>query len=121
MVDWGGFLALATRMVTETGEAELRSAVSRAYYSAYNAARRYVRNKAPMFSFRDEQHWLVWNWFAEAPGKVRQVATLGSALRSKRNRADYEVYVPMANLKYEATIAIQKATSILSLLDTAGG
>ncbi|HZJ67067.1 MAG TPA: hypothetical protein VFD36_26355 [Kofleriaceae bacterium] len=118
MTDWAGFLALATRMAAEDGEAELRSAVSRAYYSAYNDARRYVRNKAPMFSFKDDQHWLVWDWFAAAPGQAPQVATLGTALRKTRNRADYNVYTPMQNLKYEAMTAVQKATKILSLLDS---
>lgn len=117
MADWAGFLALATRLATENGQAELRSAVSRAYYSAYNDARRYVRNKSPMFSGKDEHHWLVWDWFASEPGQAPQVATLGSALRKTRNKADYNVYSEMPNLKYEANQAVQKATRILSLLD----
>lgn len=117
MADWAGFLALATRLAAETGQAELRSAVSRAYYSAYNDARRYVRNKSPMFSGKDEQHWLVWDWFASEPGQAPQVATLGSALRKTRNKADYNVYSEIPYLKYEANQAVQKATRILSLLD----
>ena len=121
MVDWAGYLALATRLAAEDGEAELRSAVSRAYYSAYNDARRYVRYKAPMFSGKDEQHWLVWDWFASEPGQAPQVATLGTALRKTRNRADYNVYSPIPNLKHEATQAVQKATKILSLLETLRG
>ena len=35
------------------------------------------------------------------------VATLGQALRSTRNRADYNVYTTIANLKDEATMAVQ--------------
>jgi hypothetical protein len=117
MTDWAGFLALATRLADEDGEADLRSAVSRAYYSAYNDARRYVRNKDAMFSGKDDQHWKVWDWFAAEPGQAFQVATLGQALRSTRNKADYSVYNTMPNLKYEARTAIQKATKILSLLE----
>ena len=120
-MDWAGFLALATRMAAEDSEAELRSAVSRAYYSAYNDARRFVRNKEPMFSFKDEQHWLIWDWFSREPGQAPQVATLGTALRKTRNKADYNVYTPIPNLKYEATTAVQKATKILALLDALRG
>ena len=121
MTDWAGFLALATRLSDADAEAELRSAVSRAYYSAYNDARRYVRNKEPGFAGKDDQHWLVWDWFASEPGQAPQVATLGSALRKTRNKADYNVYSQMPNLKYEAKQAVQKATKILSLLDTLRG
>jgi hypothetical protein len=70
-----------------------------------------------MFSFKDDQHWLVWNWFAGESGQTPQIATLGQALRSTRNRADYNVYSSMPNLKYEATTAVQKAAKILSLLE----
>ncbi len=90
-MDWAGFFALATRLATGDGEAELRSTISRAYYSAYNDARRYVRNKDAMFSGKEDQHWKVWDWFATEPGQAPQVATLGQALRSMRNRADYNV------------------------------
>jgi hypothetical protein len=121
MADRTGFLALAMRLAAEDGEAELRSAVSRAYYSAYNDARRYVRNKDSVFSGKDDQHWQVWDWFAAEPGQAPQVATLGTALRKTRNRADYDVHKPMQSLKYEATTAVQKATKILSLLDTLRG
>lgn len=37
------------------------------------------------------------------------------------NKADYNVYTLIPNLKYEATTAVQKATKILSLLDTLRG
>ena len=122
MKDWAGFLAFAERLSTSEGEAELRSAVSRAYYSAYNDARRYVRIKDPSYlpaTRKDPDHWKVWDWFSQAPGKARQVATLGQALRTKRTEADYDVYnqsANLANLKYEATTAVQKAGKILQLL-----
>lgn len=70
-----------------------------------------------MYLFKDDQHWLVWSWFATEPGQTPQIATLGQALRSIRNKADYNVYSTMPNLKYEATTAVQKAAKILSLLE----
>jgi len=85
---------------------------------SYNGARRYVRNKAPMFSFRDDEHWRVWKWFSEEPGQAPQVATLGQALHSTRNKADYNVYGSIQNLKHEVATAVQKAGKILSLLES---
>ena len=42
--DWTGFLTLAERLATDTGdEAAQRTAISRAYYAAYHAAASFVR------------------------------------------------------------------------------
>ena len=116
MADWAGYLALASRLAVIDGEAELRSAVSRAYYSAYNDARRFVRDKDPMYSLgKDEDHWKVWEWFATRAGKAPQVSTLGQALRRTRNAADYR---SLANYKSEASAAVSKARKILELIES---
>jgi uncharacterized protein (UPF0332 family) len=117
--DWAGFLELARKLATSDGDAELRSALSRAYYSAYQDARKYRAEKDLSFviSRRDpEPHANVWNWYSTLPGKVAQVSTLGFGLRSKRNKADYEVYTPFEFLKHEVGDALTKAARILSLL-----
>jgi len=116
MADWAGFLAFATRLALEDGEAELRSAISRAYYSAYNDARRCVSIKEPTYSFRDADHAKVWDWFASQAGQVAQVATLGGGLRRKRNQADYDASASKF-LKQEAADALVKARRILALLE----
>lgn len=113
MRDWAGYLALAERLSHEQEEASLRSAVSRAYYSAYNTARQQVCAKEPMFSFRDDDHWKVWEWYSKQPGRGAQVQTIGQALRSLRNRADYD---RLSNYKAEAESAVRKAKQLLMLL-----
>ena len=113
MRDWAGYLALAERLSREEGEAELRSAVSRAYYSAYNVARKHVGAKDPMFSFRDDDHRKVWEWYASQPGRAPQVQTMGQALRRTRNNADYNA---LGNYKEEAASAVRKARQILMLI-----
>jgi hypothetical protein len=115
VADWAGFLALAERLAAIDGEAELRSAVSRAYYSAYNDARRFVGSQEPMYSFRDEDHWKVWEWFARQPGQAPQVSTLGQQLRRKRNAADYR---SLSNYKAEAAAAVRTARKILELIES---
>lgn len=121
MKDWAGFLALAEKLANESGNAELRSAVSRAYYSAYQDARRFANESDTTFALSspDEPHARVWRWFTGKPGKIGQVSTLGSGLRSKRNKADYEVYAGLTFLKAEVDDAIGKARRILTLLEYA--
>ncbi len=118
MNDWAGFLALAKTLAQALPAegASLRSAISRAYYSAYNDARQYLRSKDLNYNLsrNDSQHEKVWTWFSSQYGRVTQVATLGEALRKKRNNADYESTFP--NLKYEAGDSVQKAQRILVLL-----
>lgn len=105
MNDWAGYLAFAERLSREEGEAELRSAVSRAYYSAYNAARLHVSRIEPMFLSRADDHRKVWQWYAERPGSARQIQTIGQALRTTRNAADYGA---LRNYKAEADAAVKK-------------
>lgn len=116
MRDWAGFLALAERLAGEDGDAEHRSAISRAYYSAYNDARRLVRNQDPMFQSADDQHGKVWDWFKGKPGRAGSVANSGNAFRRKRNQADYNVYSPLPFSKHEAEDAVRKAKHILEIL-----
>jgi hypothetical protein len=114
--DWAGFLALATRLSEDDGEAEHRSAISRAYYSAYNDARKYVRGRDPTFSFKDEHHWKVWDWFQGESGQAATLANIGNTFRAKRNHADYDVYKPLEFGKHEAKDAVSKARRILQIL-----
>ena len=117
MEDWAGFLAFAAQLAERESEAEHRSAISRAYYAAYNDARRYVRRKEPTYSFNDGDHRKVWDWFGNAAGPARSLVTTGTTLRRKRNAADYDVYATPLNLKYEAGDAVAKATRILTILE----
>jgi len=124
--DWAGFLELARKLAATEGSAternaELRSALSRAYYSAFQDARKYVAEKDFRFAIRKNDpnpptHAAIWNWFSDKPGRVGQLTNLGLGFRRKRNQADYEVYSTMDNLKYEVGDAIRKAEAILRLL-----
>lgn len=114
-MDWSGFLALARQLAASPGEAELRTAVSRAYYSAYNVARSVVKRREPDYLQREEQanHKKMWDWYLNK-GKAARIQNLGWGFRIKRNQADYDLGVP--NLKTEAASAIAKAENILKMV-----
>jgi uncharacterized protein (UPF0332 family) len=90
------FIALAIRLSNGRNEADLRSAVSRAYYGAFHLARQFVQDCGVRFH-RKEIHG------AEIHQKVRYCLShsadvdamfvgdrLGS-LRGQRNKADYDL------------------------------
>jgi uncharacterized protein (UPF0332 family) len=88
--DWKNYFDLAKVLAAQPGEAEKRSAVSRAYYSVFNIAienLRAARND-------QEQKANVHAWCWEAYGKsrdaeARYIGILGGRMKGKRVKADY--------------------------------
>lgn len=90
------FIALAIRLSNSRNEADLRSAVSRAYYGAFHMARQFLADCGLRFPAKDI-------YGAEIHNKVRYcLSESGSSdalvvghklrtLRSQRNRADYDL------------------------------
>jgi hypothetical protein len=118
---WRSYIVLAEELVGRDSEAAKRSAVSRAYYGAFNAARRWLEaNGVPIENHRAHQQ--VWRTFGAAEhafsqteGKWRMVGELGAGLRGLRNQADYVDVIPV--LDSRARGAVDSAGRILILLD----
>lgn len=118
---WSSYVALAGELIRQESEAAKRSAVSRAYYGSFNAARRRLEShRIPVDNHR--AHDRVWRTFRTAEhatsgteGKWRMVGELGAALRGLRNQADYADIVPA--LDGRAGWAVEIAGRILLLLD----
>jgi hypothetical protein len=119
-MNWGHYVELAKGLAGKQQEASKRSAVSRAYYGAFNLSRRWVEaNVAPVS--RSRAHQQVWETFKNADratldtsGKWELIGELGDSLRSLRNQADYDEEVP--NLGSETGQAVESAELILALL-----
>lgn len=118
---WGSYVVLAGDLLGQESEAAKRSAVSRAYYGAFNAARRRLEAEG-MTIDNHRAHEQVWRTFrvadravAETAGKWQMVADLGSSLRGLRNLADYAENVPA--LDRRANWAVTIAGRLLTLLD----
>jgi uncharacterized protein (UPF0332 family) len=117
---WGSYVVLAGDLVGQESEAAKRSAVSRAYYGAFNAARRCLEAHG-MTIENHRAHHQVWRTFktaeraSEADGNWQAIGELGSGLRGLRNQADYADVV--RSLDRRAEWAVDAAHRILVLLD----
>jgi hypothetical protein len=118
---WDGYVVLAGDLLGQESEAAKRSAVSRAYYGAFNAARR--RLEAQGMTIENQRaHDRVWRAFrvaeqsaAGTAAKSRMVGELGAGLNGLRNLADYADDVP--GLDKRAVWAVAIAGRVLTLLD----
>jgi hypothetical protein len=119
-MDWNEYVILARRLAGYESEAADRSAISRAYYGAFNSARHWLEAQVgPIADHR--AHALVWHTFADAEHATlgtrhdwKRVGALGIALRKARNLADYTDSVPGS--EWPAAKAVLDAERILGLL-----
>ncbi|UQA57776.1 hypothetical protein [Polyangium aurulentum] len=124
MFDWTLYLKLAERLYASAAdEADLRSAVSRAYYAAFNEARQYVRREFPeVFIDKDAAaHGKVWDTLASKGRSREEVETgrRGNMLRRDRNKADYDGTVPVKH--NQVRLVIRQANDIIDALYRTGG
>ena len=94
--DWSDFLVVANDLAARTrDEAAARTAISRAYYAAFGAARRHLIRSGVSIPQAGPAHPLVWSAFQATPGRVhRRIANRGRQLLMRRRRADYEDLYP---------------------------
>ena len=122
-LDWSEYFNLAKELAETSKEAELRSAVSRAYYSAFCLARNYWRDiqQDPRLSrnktYDINDHQYVAEEFIHNQSKSQTMIEIGqnlNRLRKMRNKADYEDII--FYLKKEARTALMLAQNIISAL-----
>lgn len=119
-MNWADYLVLAKGLAGHPFEASKRSAVSRAYYGAFNGGRRWLEANVTPIDNRGA-HGQVWGTFKAAEhaseatrSAWRLVGVLGDSLRALRNQADYDDGVP--GLDLHAPYAVDTAERILALL-----
>jgi uncharacterized protein (UPF0332 family) len=104
MFQWNNYLSIAKEMSKKDEEEFKRSAISRAYYSAFHEARSYLEGKGLSYKSRDNVHSYVWNSFAKFSGDARKISTKGDRLKYKRQQADYENEISGLNSLTNAAI-----------------
>jgi uncharacterized protein (UPF0332 family) len=114
MFDWAEYLDFARHLIQADNptEAELRSAISRAYYASFHAARDYLI-QAQRLNPLNRQHVHTEGWrvlrttqYANAVAAAER----GFRLLSFRRKADYELSYPL--LAHEARRAVREAEQI---------
>lgn len=110
----GEYLALAKELPRRGGDAAARSAISRAYYAAYNTARRH-RGSVKALPAQSGSHSAVWKALSDSGNKNwRTAGNKGKAILQFRQQADYDDGVPGLVPLMHKTVAL--AEEILSLL-----
>jgi hypothetical protein len=111
---WEEYLVLAKELSQRGGEAATRSAISRAYYAAYQAARRHRGSKSALVT-NSGSHGAVWKALRESGNRDwRKAGNQGRDILEYRGEADYDDAVPELTRKMSSTLKM--AEEILRLL-----
>jgi uncharacterized protein (UPF0332 family) len=120
--DWSDYLALARELyrqgiVHSSKEAELRSAISRAYYAAFGKARNYLRDRENRsLSEGADVHAEIQIIFMRSNDRRRkEIGENLNRLRTYRNRADYRDSFP--GLSKTTIAALEFADDVITDLD----
>ncbi len=119
-MNWRDYLVLAENLEQTPDEAHQRSAISRAYYSAYHRALAYCETALPSVRIPEtgEAHDLVWRSLGTSGRKQERNASVkGDRLRAARRKADYRGN--MTPRPADVRDAIANAKAIWSSLDDA--
>jgi uncharacterized protein (UPF0332 family) len=117
-MNWRDFLVLAARLAAGASEADWRTAVSRAYYTAFHVARRLFTDMQFAVPRADRAHqYLVFRLSNSGEPAVEQTGRDLETLRRLRNRADYDETPALTHA--QASAAVQLAESIVQALDAA--
>lgn len=124
-MNWNAYVVLARGLAANRHEASERSAVSRAYYGAFNLSRRWLEANATPIDGR-YAHEQVWETFKvadlAAPGgraNWQLLGGLGDSLRQLRNRADYDDTIELPGGAVGAVVTAERIIRLLGELETA--
>ena len=118
---WDEYLLVARRLASGAGgEADWRSAVSRAYYATYHCACSAMEDEDPtkyaVIRGEKGRHYLVWDWFMKHPKRAfHSAGTNGDDLRRKRTDADY--HADLSVRLSDASTAIGLAERVFKALN----
>jgi hypothetical protein len=112
--DWATFLACAETLARAQDEASKRSAISRAYYAAFNVVRVFLRVTPPPGS---DSHKIVWDAaLHDSRREVQSLGRKGERLKERRRSADY--FPTVDNLNWCADNTIEVARTIIAAVET---
>ncbi len=88
--NWADYLTLATTLSANADEASQRSAISRAYYSAFHAATIHARANG----YNERSHGRLWKMYQQDSDlNSRRLSVIGNLMKKAREDADYVAQV----------------------------
>jgi len=115
------FIVLATKLAAETGPAECRSAVSRAYYGAFHAALALLARTGILLPPGPEAHQKVRFCLlqsGEIPGT--EAGEKLESLRRERNLADYDLRQSRSETSQLARRQVRVGLEIMNCVEMCG-
>lgn len=114
--DWTEYLVFAKELSERPDEAALRTAISRAYYAAFNRARAYCIAKGISVpeSLDNTRHKVVWDALLNRGRTLAGAQANGTRLKRKRIDADYEPEI--ASLTNVVQQAIAESDAVAAYL-----
>jgi hypothetical protein len=109
------FIAIANHLSEQTSRAALRTAIGRYYYAAFLECRTWAEQSLGFERTKSaREHQFVRSLIREIDPEIEAMLT---ALRAKRNTADYDMDKSTAIIEQEAQLSRVLATAILASLD----
>lgn len=111
------FISVATHLLAGQGEGRLRSAVSRAYYGAFHVARQFLFDCGVIVPIDFVAHRNVcWCLANSSEPSIAEAGRRLEALRSTRNKADYDLDTTRFSRSLYAKAQVERAIEIVDLL-----
>jgi uncharacterized protein (UPF0332 family) len=89
--NWGLYLQLAQQLAGSVDESAHRTAISRAYYSAYHAVNDHLNANNVATDLQRPSHERVWSVYVKsAQPACKQIGNVGFRLKNARVEADYK-------------------------------
>lgn len=111
------FISVAIQLLAGKGEGHLRSAVSRAYYGGFHAAREFLSGCGVMIGIDALAHRnVIWCLANSGEPAIVDVSRHLEGLRKERNVADYELSSKRFVHRGPAKAEVSRAIRIVDLL-----
>ena len=124
--DWLNYLTLAERLLDasesdqgQLSEADMRAAVSRAYYAAfqYTKTRLISKSDANYRYTGPNSHEHMWNYVGNKFESFNGAVSAGKALKRLRIKCDYEDVIRYPPIGEMAAVAVRLAHEIIDSVD----
>ncbi len=117
-MDANDFIEVAEQLLKDGNEPRLRTAVSRAYYGAFHAARRFLQDCGVEVPKSDVHEKLRWCLQESSSPDLASASRQLDALRAARNKADYDLSDATFKKLSPARLQVKTSRAIVAGIDS---